>query len=139
MSRKLLEKNLTNLILIIAKLGVGKPDCPLNEILLGQLLDIYLPKESVMSEIITRFKNGKDKLDKIYIDSGSSFKEALKNKDKAIFKHIDIIPMDLLKGQGSKYFHWFSNFITNGIEPRTMEHVWKYISIISTQIDDLIK
>lgn len=129
--------NFKNMLLIVVKSGLQEKDCPINEMLIGKLIDIMFDDPSNSSKLLSKFKENISLIDKKLKAKGingvsTSFSDALKSRNKSIFQNIDLFP-DFIRTSYSNEINWFCNFIQNRINEKHMSHIWKYLDKIYEQ------
>lgn len=125
--------NFKNMILIIGKAASQEADCPINQVLLGKLIDYMFNDLSRASKIADKFKENRDIINESYMKINSNFNDAIKNRDRNLFNHIELFPKELSKQYGSQ-IQWFSNFLVKGMLDKHMDIIWRYLEKLNNQV-----
>jgi hypothetical protein len=119
-----------NLILIVGKLAIQEKDCPINDTLLKNIIGNIANDKSMIGNIIARFTESKSKIESM---RQRTLESLLQDKDRTIFRHIDILPPNLLNIAG-QYIHWFSDLLTSKLAEDKLQYVFKYLIAINREL-----
>lgn len=127
------NSNFKNMLLIIAKAAAREQDCPMNETIMGAIIDYIFGDKSNVSKICPRFVESIEKLNKIYKDKpNATFEGALLAKDRDIFNHIDLFPPEMYEKYRER-IDWLSLFLVKRMQSSHMEVIWKYLDKLYVQ------
>lgn len=124
--------NFKNMLLYIGKIGSRNSECPMNDKLLGTFIDYLFNDQARVSRIPIKYMESRQKLDALYQQKGMTVEQAIKNRDRSIFKHIELFPENL-SSQYSDYIKWFSTFLAEEMEEKYIVYIWLYLDKIDEQ------
>lgn len=116
-------------------------NCPMTTIILSQLIEWLFDNPDRASKIMSKFIENRVLIDEKYrsgrgesflVPESTSYADALKRRDRSLFKHIDLFPGDI----ASKYpdqIDWFSKFLVNKMQEKHMHFVWMYLDKINKE------
>ncbi len=125
MSDKLVN-NLRFMLLIIGKDGCRHPDCPVSSTLYGTMISWLFNDVARHPEIVNQYVKNRQKLDESLASEGLSYETVVANKDRILFKHINLFPDSIMNKYGD-YITWFSNFLIERASDRVIELIYMYI------------
>jgi len=128
--------NFKNLVSYLGKAACQEKDCPLDYNLLGQLINFMFNDKENEEQIFPQFTDNIDKMDSIYRKNGSSYKYALKSRDRTLFQHINLFP-DKVSKSYSKYIEWFSLFLRERIQDNHIKYIWTCLDKLTEQAERL--
>lgn len=121
--------NFKNMCMIVCKSALQEKDCPVNNIILGKLIDFTFSSDERINFLSDSYRKNRIRVDIDYKKNGKKFDDIIKNRDRNVFKYIDVFPPDVLNQFGN-YIEWFSNYIINRMPEKHMEIVWRYVEKI---------
>jgi len=127
--------NFKLMIQYICKVASTNSTCPLSETALSFVISWIFNDEERVSKIVSKYKSTRDALNIKYQTSNTqykSYRDALLNKDRSLFEHIELFPKNISKEYESG-IKWFSSFLTYDMEDHRLEYVWRYLKKIDEQ------
>lgn len=121
--------NFKMLLQYIGKVASLEKDCPMNTTIMDAMINYIYGDRERSSYLISHFRENRRKIDCILRESNSSFSMALKNRDRSIFKHMELFPSSLKQKYGQQ-ITWFSNFLEQRMRPEHAQYVWLYIDAL---------
>lgn len=125
-----------------AATSVVEKDCPLNSILLSELISYIFDDDKRRASIREKFIDNRHKIDIKYKESGKvnekgfkltySYEQALISRDRSMFQHVDLFPQSVAQ-KYPKEIAWFSSFLAHRMEEKHIKHVWSYIDKLHKQ------
>lgn len=120
-----------HMLLYIGKAATQEPECPMTSLILSEIIGWIFNDKERSSKILPKFQENRIKIHQKYasgsLDSPySSYEEALKSRDRTLFKHIDLFPGNL-STQYNTQIEWFSSFLVSGMKEEHMKFVWIYL------------
>lgn len=123
------------MILYIGKVAAKQKDCPVNEMLFGKLIQYMFDDQERASKIPRHFSRNVSKINSIFMkEKGISAEEALKRRDRDIFKHINLFPRWMYE-KFSTEIQWYSAFLQDGIADNHIKYVWDYLDAIFRKLE----
>jgi len=121
--------NFKLLLQYIGRVASMEKDCPMNTTMMDAIIGYIFGDVERSSRLMSHFQENRMKIDSIMRGSSSSFVMALKNRDRAIFKHMELFPSSLKQKYGLQ-ITWFSNFLENRMRPEHAQYVWLYLDAL---------
>jgi hypothetical protein len=128
--------NFKHMLQYICKVASTHTTCPMSSEILSFILSWIFDDEKRVSKIVSKYKESRDALNTKYMNTTdskySTYKDALKHRDRSLFNHIELFPSDMA-AKYAQYIEWFSNFLSHDMEEKRMEYVWRYLAKIDEQ------
>ena len=143
------NSNFKNMLMYVGKAATDPKakhkDCPMTSMILSELITWLFDDKERATKILGKFRENRMKINQKYIDGNgesllmpesATYTDALKRRDRSLFKHIDLFPGDIADKYPTQ-IQWFSEFLQQGVEERHMKFVWGYLDKIDKQAGQL--
>lgn len=123
--------NFKNLLLFIGTAASKHKDCPMTKEMVNLMVRFIFDDAARASKLKEKFKENRTMVCQKY-GSDTSLASIIKARDRTVFRHIDLFPAYVHKAYPNQ-IQWFSDFLSNGMEPKYMDFVWGYLNAMNQQ------
>lgn len=124
--------NFKNMLGAIASSANTQKDCPVNINFIGGIIDYLFKDVSRHQLVANKFKENRTLINNNVYKSDTGFDNAIKTRDRTLFKHIELFP-DNLRTTYKFEIEWFSSYITSRMPIEHMKHIWSYMEKLNKQ------
>lgn len=137
--------NFKNMLMYIGKAATQVRGCPMTSSILSLLIKWMFDDRERSLLVLQKYRENRSNIDAKYrngngassvIPPPKTYTEALMNRDRSLFKHIDLFPADI----ASKYpteISWFAQFLISDMDDRYLSVVWSFLDKIDKQSGSL--